>query len=107
MFLKAFGAGQKAQDSHSPSRVTRDKLGVPFSQGIAVGIEDAALDAAAAARKSVSGAIDAAKKEADNSAVSFSIGSAEAEAAPERRLLTTRSALPTGPEPPCRAKWGG
>lgn len=86
VFLKAFGAGQKAQDSHSPSRVTRDKLGVPFSQGIAVGIEDAAPDAAAAARKSVSGAIDAAKKEADNSAVSFSIGSAEAEAAARKAI---------------------
>ena len=86
VFLKAFGAGQKAQDSHSPSRVTRDKLGVPFSQGIAVGIEDAAPDAAAAARKSVSGAIDAAKKGADNSAVSFSIGSAEAEAAARKAI---------------------
>lgn len=86
VFLKAFGAGQKAQDSHSPSRVTRDKLGVPFSQGIAVGIEDAAPDAAAAARKSVSGAIDAAQEAADNSAVSFSIGSAEAEAAARKAI---------------------
>ena len=86
LMRSAIEAAKKEEDSNSPSKETRDLVGVPFSQGIAVGIEDATPDAVAAARKSVSGAIDAAQEAADNSAVSFSIGSAEAEAAARKAI---------------------
>lgn len=51
----AIEAAKKEEDSNSPSKETRDLVGIPFSQGVAVGIEEAAPDAVAAARKSVSG----------------------------------------------------
>lgn len=86
LMRSAIEAAKKEEDSNSPSKETRDLVGIPFSQGVAVGIEEAAPDAVAAARKSVSGAIDAAQEAADNSAVSFSIGSAEAEAAARKAI---------------------
>lgn len=86
LMRNAIEAAKEEEDSNSPSKETRDLVGIPFSQGVAVGIEEAAPDAVAAARKSVSGAIDAAQEAADNSAVSFSIGSAEAEAVARKAI---------------------
>ena len=46
----AVAAARAALAAKSPSQVTRNELGVPFSQGIALGITDAAPDVALAAR---------------------------------------------------------
>jgi hypothetical protein len=55
----AFAAGQKAADSHSPSRRAAAELGKPFAQGVAVGIKEGAQAAADAARVTVETALGA------------------------------------------------
>ena len=60
----AIGAARAAASIRSPSRVARDKVGVPISQGIAAGIQRAAGLASVAAVTGVSDAIAAAERTA-------------------------------------------
>ena len=98
VFLKAFGAGQKAQDSHSPShspRASRSALKMPPRMR--------------RRRRGKASPVRLTRRRRKRTTVRCPFLSAllRRRRPPERRLLTTRSALPTGPEPPCRAKWGG
>jgi TP901 family phage tail tape measure protein len=60
----AVAAAQRAQDSHSPAKVLAKEVGQPFSQGVAVGIEQERGLVVAAAADTVRAGIDAAESAA-------------------------------------------
>ena len=60
--LSALNAAKHALGIHSPSRKARDEIGKPFAQGVAVGVEDNADEAAEAARQSAEDMVLAARR---------------------------------------------
>lgn len=63
----ALNAAKHALGIHSPSRKARDEVGKPFAQGMAVGVEDSAEEAAQAASESAEDMVLAARRAvADN-----------------------------------------
>lgn len=59
-------------DINSPSRVFRDQVGVPISEGVAVGIEQGGEEVNSAAASSVKDAVRAANKEVAKSSIDMS-----------------------------------
>ena len=57
----ALEAAKHALGIHSPSRKARDEVGKPFAQGMAVGVEDNAEEAAQAAKESAQSMVTAAR----------------------------------------------
>lgn len=65
IIASALGAGEEEAETGSPSRATEERLGIPFVQGILVGIESMIPDVEAAARALTQGFIQAAGERLD------------------------------------------
>lgn len=90
--LNALNAAKHALGIHSPSRKARDEIGKPFSQGIAVGVEDNAEEAARAAQDSAENMVTAARRAV--------IGN-------QSRTADTITATGTGTQAALNASWHG